>query len=68
MSAETPPDAAPDRECAACRATGEVVSNLGGTASKVRCPWCDGTGRFIAEHDAQARWTGADAPSPPSGA
>jgi DnaJ-class molecular chaperone len=40
--------------CTACRGTGEVVSGLGGTPHRVRCPWCDGTGRFIPEHDAQA--------------
>jgi ribosomal protein S27AE len=32
-----------------------VLSNLGGSPSEIECPWCDGTGTFIAEHDAQAR-------------
>jgi hypothetical protein len=32
-----------------------VISNLGGSPSTVECPWCDGTGRFIPGHDAQAR-------------
>jgi DnaJ-class molecular chaperone len=53
----TPPDAAPedDRDrCRACRGTGEVISNKGGTPHAVPCPWCDGTGRFIPDHDAQA--------------
>jgi DnaJ-class molecular chaperone len=40
--------------CSPCRGTGEVISNLGGTPSTVACPWCEGTGRFIPEHDAQA--------------
>ncbi len=52
----TPEDAPPaDRAtCTACRGTGRVVSNLGGSPSEVQCPWCEGTGRFIPEHDAQA--------------
>ena len=40
--------------CSACRATGKVISNLGGSPSEVTCPWCEGTGRFIPGHDAQA--------------
>jgi hypothetical protein len=32
-----------------------VISNLGGQPSRVRCPWCEGTGTQIPEHDAQAR-------------
>jgi DnaJ-class molecular chaperone len=48
----------PDQEipCPPCRATGTVVSNLGGTQQRVECPWCDGTGRVSPGHDAQARW------------
>ena len=42
------------QRCTACRGTGRVVSNLGGEPHPVPCPWCDGTGRFIPEHDAQA--------------
>jgi DnaJ-class molecular chaperone len=53
----TPPDADtaddPGR-CHACRGTGRVISNQGGTPHDVECPWCEGTGRFIPEHDAQA--------------
>ena len=41
--------------CSACRGTGQVVSNLGGTRSIVECPWCDGGGVRLADHDAQAR-------------
>jgi hypothetical protein len=33
---------------------GQVVSRLGGSASTVACPWCEGTGRVIPGHDAQA--------------
>ena len=48
-------DEQPPRECSACRGTGKVISNLGGSPSEIECPWCDGTGMFIPEHDAQAR-------------
>jgi len=50
QNAETPEPSA----CFACRGTGQVISNLGGSPSQVTCPWCEGTGRFIPEHDAQA--------------
>jgi len=40
--------------CSPCRATGTVISNLGGTPSTLQCPWCEGTGVLIPEHDAQA--------------
>jgi DnaJ-class molecular chaperone len=40
--------------CSACRGTGEVISTLGGEPHRVRCPWCDGTGRVPPDHDAQA--------------
>jgi DnaJ-class molecular chaperone len=60
----TPPDAAPADDptrCHACRGTGRVISNKGGKPHDVACPWCEGTGRFIPEHDAQAARP-ADAP------
>ncbi len=44
------------RECMPCRGTGRVMSNLGGTASTVTCPWCAGGGLRLPEVDAQARW------------
>ncbi len=44
------------RECMACRGTGRVISNLGGTPSTVECPWCSGSGLRPAEIDAQAHW------------
>jgi DnaJ-class molecular chaperone len=53
----TSPEAAPvydPERCHACRGTGQVVSNLGGSPHEVTCPWCEGTGRFIPNHDAQA--------------
>jgi hypothetical protein len=49
----------------ACRGSGQVISNLGGTPSRLTCPWCDGAGVRVAGIDAQARWLerGADAAS-----
>ncbi|HEY3020122.1 MAG TPA: hypothetical protein VGJ32_08015 [Solirubrobacteraceae bacterium] len=42
--------------CSACRGTGRVTSNLGGTPHDVPCPWCGGGGRRLPpSHDAQAR-------------
>jgi DnaJ-class molecular chaperone len=40
--------------CAPCRGTGHVISNLGGTPQQVTCPWCEGGGVQLAEHNAQA--------------
>jgi len=40
--------------CPACRGTGRVISNLGGSPSTVTCPWCEGGGRYLREHDAQS--------------
>jgi DnaJ-class molecular chaperone len=54
------------RECMACRGTGRVISNLGGTANSVSCPWCDGRGVRIPEIDAQARWLAEDAEAKPA--
>jgi hypothetical protein len=44
------------RECMACRGTGRVMSNLGGSPSTVECPWCSGGGIRLPEVDAQAHW------------
>jgi DnaJ-class molecular chaperone len=41
--------------CRPCRGTGKVVSALGGERTEVTCPWCEGSGRWLADHDAQAR-------------
>jgi DnaJ-class molecular chaperone len=54
-------DAPAPRECTACRGTGRVISNLGGTPHDVACPWCEGTGQFIPGHDAQAHRREGDA-------
>jgi DnaJ-class molecular chaperone len=51
-----------DEPCMACRGTGQVISTLGGERKSVPCPWCDGTGKRIPGHDAQARWR--DEPDP----
>jgi DnaJ-class molecular chaperone len=49
--------------CSACRGTGQVVSNLGGHRSLVDCPWCDGGGVRLSDHDAQAHWRGENGAS-----
>lgn len=54
MAAKEEPEEKGPQECAPCRATGQVVSKLGGEPANVTCPWCEGTGKVIAEHDAQA--------------
>jgi hypothetical protein len=38
----------------ACRGSGKVISHLGGTPESIACPWCDGSGKRLTEHDAQA--------------
>jgi DnaJ-class molecular chaperone len=43
----------PER-CTPCRGTGRVISALGGEPKPVTCPWCEGAGKRIAGHDAQA--------------
>jgi DnaJ-class molecular chaperone len=49
-----PADVHDPQRCTACRGTGQVVSTLGGAPQQVTCPWCEGSGRFIPGHDAQA--------------
>ena len=49
------------RECMPCRGSGQVISNLGGTAKTVTCPWCGGGGVRTAGVDAQAKWLDAEA-------
>jgi hypothetical protein len=51
----------------ACRGSGQVISNLGGTPSKLSCPWCGGGGVRLAGIDAQAGWPEQDAQTPPAG-
>ena len=47
--------------CSPCRGTGRVISQLGGGASQVECPWCEGTGQQLPGHDAQAARLAANA-------
>ena len=55
MSAdEETPDVDDPQPCTVCRATGTLISNLGGSPSTVTCAWCEGTGTFLPDHDAQA--------------
>ena len=53
MSTE-PADSHDPQICTPCRGTGTVISGLGGTPTPVTCPWCDGSGQFQRDHDAQA--------------
>jgi DnaJ-class molecular chaperone len=58
---ESPTDEqAPPEPCIACHGTGRVLSNIGGTAHQVSCPWCDGGGIYLRGHDAQALWREGD--------
>lgn len=51
---EETPDVDDPRPCTVCRGTGTLISNLGGSPSTVSCAWCEGTGTFLPDHDAQA--------------
>lgn len=53
VTSETEVGAEGPGPCLACRATGKVVSNLGGSPHEVTCPWCLGTGTRIPGRDAQ---------------
>jgi DnaJ-class molecular chaperone len=53
------------RECMACRGSGKVISNLGGSPKTVACPWCEGGGVRIAGINAQAHWSGEQAADEP---
>ncbi len=44
----------PRNVCSPCRGTGMLKSNQGGALHAVTCPWCGGSGRFVAGRDAQA--------------
>jgi DnaJ-class molecular chaperone len=39
--------------CMPCHGSGKVISNLGGHARKVTCPWCRGGGVRLTGVDAQ---------------
>jgi DnaJ-class molecular chaperone len=54
MATDDVQEPAEPAKCQPCRGTGQVLSQLGGTSSEVICPWCEGTGIQIPEHDAQA--------------
>jgi DnaJ-class molecular chaperone len=49
-----PADTYDPQRCTACRGTGTVISGLGGEPKPVTCPWCEGSGVYQREHDAQA--------------
>jgi hypothetical protein len=51
----------------ACRGSGQVISNLGGTPSNLTCPWCAGAGVRVPGIDAQARWLEPDADAASAG-
>lgn len=53
---QTPPEPI---QCSPCRGTGEVISGLGGEPKNQTCPWCEGTGTFIPDHDSQVRFKDA---------
>jgi len=40
-------------KCSPCGGSGKLVSNAGGEPHPIVCPWCEGSGSVIAEHDAQ---------------
>ncbi|HEY7962379.1 MAG TPA: hypothetical protein VID29_10690 [Solirubrobacteraceae bacterium] len=48
------------QECMPCRGTGKVISNLGGKASTIVCPWCEGEGTRNPAADAQARFSAGE--------
>ena len=49
----TAAEAQEPRVCMPCHGSGKVVSNLGGEASEVTCPWCRGGGERLTGLDAQ---------------
>ena len=51
---EETPEAAEPVPCTVCRGTGTLISNLGGSPSNLDCAWCEGTGVYLPDHDAQA--------------
>jgi DnaJ-class molecular chaperone len=55
VSEEAAEPSAPE-SCSACRGSGTVISNLGGEPHELKCPWCDGGGVVLPDHDAQAHW------------
>jgi DnaJ-class molecular chaperone len=60
---EETPETPEPQPCTVCRGLGTLISNLGGSPSTVACAWCDGTGTFLGDHDAQAARRAAAASS-----
>ena len=52
----------PPAPCTACRGSGTVISNLGGSPQALTCPWCDGRGVYLPGHDAQDHWRATEEP------
>lgn len=52
-SADAPAIDEAHRDCWVCRSTGKLISGADGEPHEVVCPWCEGTTRTIAGHDAQ---------------
>ena len=48
MSGEQSKNGSEASACRPCRATGRLISGLGGEPHEVICPWCQGTGERIA--------------------
>lgn len=53
--------------CSPCRGKGSLVSNAGGEEHPVVCPWCEGTGKVIPEHDSQEAGERLREQPPPGG-
>jgi DnaJ-class molecular chaperone len=49
--------------CSPCRGTGSLISGAGGAPTTVPCPWCEGSGVRLPDHDAQAARRGASGES-----
>jgi hypothetical protein len=43
-----------------------VISHLGGSPSRVSCPWCGGSGLRTPGIDAQAHWRSEQDEAPPT--
>lgn len=52
-SQSAPESTGEPQPCMPCHGSGQVISNLGGTPSKVTCPWCRGGGLRLVGSDAQ---------------
>ena len=52
-SADAPAIDDAHKDCWVCRSTGKLISGADGEPHEVVCPWCEGTTKTIAGHDAQ---------------